>query len=1001
MTSTHDERRTTRTVDVERDEKRPRATSMDFLGHGITGISCDVLMSFSTPTVEAITGDDAENAVVVDDVQDYFDDGEDYCVPIASVASTSRAPMDARAMLGMVPSADDVMAIMSAAPPARFSCCHFVCLDVLENEREGWIAREKLELDRAKNLRSTSEILSGAKRPRGRPGHPRAYVEKFQAIDDELASRGACAASRLHFVSKKFLYKYYKKRRELEIVARSLSASTDSSFSSGRICCTARCLEDFFVQEQLDELASMLVRSRTQSDRRKLLRVVCRLFPYLCRRAVRLLIGCDEKTTTRMRKALANNTDGEILVHALKKCREECPPNNLNVALQMKLFEFFDVFTCGNPMSETARARITSIFPINGKQGLYKFFIQHCGVPIAQSTFMNMLSRWLKLRDFKGIDWAHVDHNVCPSCKYLRYEHDRLTLDIKQMERARTEEEALSEESEALIQEMKAKLVDLELTKRNHHEHNQRCRRVIRFWITQAKYAAHVTSALAPAYGKPYDLSRLEVSPLRCSKVAIAEFHVDGEASRTIPHVRQDTVGGGFAGRHVKVVAFHCSATGETFNYILPDVLHSESTAMLIDLIMRQALKCRGEKILTLILDQCYSNYSGTLWAMMVVLVDILKWFDAVVLSYYMPRHGKGDADKIFGGHRAIHKNSDVFSDDQLGQAYVDARSGKEHVFIVEATSVNDWKQYIDGLTNGRVGTNIQSVANAWNEIVVARRSILETSFDAAVIDYLRPFISERGWYRMRQTGKDSMHAYCVFPSTEDKNFVPSIPKALLKEVPWKEVEPGEFAIAEWPVNREHVIANGFNNHKFRHVPSFDVDVANSELYFQSPLVPINYRDEDLKAHGRNFIERRPALRENLPRTGPLYPALCDLNIILGRQLYTDTGVEFVSHVPAGKTFLVSCVDDKCAEFASLESYSAAVEADPSTPVTTAHVVEASTPGFRFADCRLTCTMDDFIKSRRAHGKVKAFLKPPNSVDIDVVRDVGNSIATMCGFTND
>ena len=45
--------------------------------------------------------------------------------------------------------------------------------------------------------------------------------------------------------------------------------------------------------------------------------------------------------------------------------------------------------------------------------------------------------------------------------------------------------------------------------------------------------------------------------------------------------------------------------------------------------------------------DSVCKSYNGTLWAFIVYLVDELRWFEAVVVLYYMPRHGKGDADKF------------------------------------------------------------------------------------------------------------------------------------------------------------------------------------------------------------------------------------------------------------------------------------------------------------------------------------------------------------------
>ena len=41
------------------------------------------------------------------------------------------------------------------------------------------------------------------------------------------------------------------------------------------------------------------------------------------------------------------------------------------------------------------------------------------------------------------------------------------------------------------------------------------------------------------------------------------------------------------------------------------------------------------------------SSYKGVVWAVMAWLADELKWFEAVALEYYMPRHGKGPADNV------------------------------------------------------------------------------------------------------------------------------------------------------------------------------------------------------------------------------------------------------------------------------------------------------------------------------------------------------------------
>jgi len=106
--------------------------------------------------------------------------------------------------------------------------------------------------------------------------------------------------------------------------------------------------------------------------------------------------------------------------------------------------------------------------------------------------------------------------------------------------------------------------------------------------------------------------------------------------------------------------------------------------------------------VLVLVTDCCGSNYNGTLWAFIVYLVDELRWFEAVVVLYYMPRHGKGDADKFFGGHKRTWKTSDVISADQLAQYYMDASAGKENVVHVMPHAINDWKSWLDAKYSSR-----------------------------------------------------------------------------------------------------------------------------------------------------------------------------------------------------------------------------------------------------------------------------------------------------------
>ena len=90
---------------------------------------------------------------------------------------------------------------------------------------------------------------------------------------------------------------------------------------------------------------------------------------------------------------------------------------------------------------------------------------------------------------------------------------------------------------------------------------------------------------------------------------------------------------------------------------------------------------------------------------------------------------------------------------------------------------------------------------------------------------------------------------------------------------------------------------------------------SSLEQYFGSDMVPSDFNPENMRAHGGNFINRRTALRDNLPRTGPLHPSPLDLNLLLNRQLYDTIHLEFVSHVANDDIFLAACADDACANF--------------------------------------------------------------------------------------
>ena len=318
------------------------------------------------------------------------------------------------------------------------------------------------------------------------------------------------------------------------------------------------------------------------------------------------------------------------------------------------------------------------------------------------------------------------------------------------------------------IQKMEERLVEAQ---EEHAQRNSICREHVSWWQSQAQFAATVT--------EEYDDVR-NVS--RASVPRIAMWHCDSEASRQLPHARLESVGGGFLGRMQKNVGFADLVTYECENFYLPDLLHTESVSMLIDIILQRALRCRGEQVLVLVTDCCGSNYNGTLWAFIVYLVDELRWFEAVVVLYYMPRHGKGDADKYFGGHKGTWKMSDVISADQLAQCYIDASAGKENVVHVMPLAVCDWKSWLDEKYSSRTAQQLGVQALGFNQVIAIRSSIEQTTLAEEVKERLRPFIANPGWYRARR-GHEPMHQYMVFPTASKAGFVPGKPRPLLPEV--------------------------------------------------------------------------------------------------------------------------------------------------------------------------------------------------------------------------
>ena len=171
--------------------------------------------------------------------------------------------------------------------------------------------------------------------------------------------------------------------------------------------------------------------------------------------------------------------------------------------------------------------------------------------------------------------------------------------------------------------------------------------------------------------------------------------------------------------------------------------------------------------------------------------MDELHWFEAVVVFYYMPRHGKGLCDQFFGGHKSAWESTDAKSADQLAQYYIDASAGKENVIHVMPHAVCDWKTWLEEKYASRTTQQLGVQALGFNQVIAVRSSIEQTTLAEEVKDRLRPFIANPGWYRARQ-GDEEMHQYMVFPTAPKPGFEGRKPRPLLPEVEYHVDEAGD-----------------------------------------------------------------------------------------------------------------------------------------------------------------------------------------------------------------
>jgi len=328
--------------------------------------------------------------------------------PSQNVFAVSAFPMKYANMLQMC----------AEIPEPHYKCCGERCLHKLECEKPGWIENKKTELQDILKLhqreRSTRMLLRVTRRgrvrkgKRGKPQHPAAYSSAFDELEELLTSRGACQSSRFEFVTKYFAYARYEKTRP-----RATPASSSSSLMfEGQLCYVQNCLGNVITgTDAVREFMRRRKEATTQAQKQLIVDTFLVTFPGVCKAATQMVLNVGKILVEARLKRLQRGEPPGPSEHGLKEYRKKHPMYRVEACLLRDVNVFLDTYLVGNPVSETRRAHINAIVPVNGKQGLWKMFVREVA-KIPQSTFNNVLERWLKFRGFTDLDRAHIDHNV-------------------------------------------------------------------------------------------------------------------------------------------------------------------------------------------------------------------------------------------------------------------------------------------------------------------------------------------------------------------------------------------------------------------------------------------------------------------------------------------------------------------------------------------------------------------------------------------------------------
>ena len=880
----------------------------------------------------------------------------------------------------------DTFLKLIVSPSIQPSCCLRRCKHRIERRHPTFFDDAKEEIAEARARRNTAR-----KRER------RAEAAAFDAVVYRILNYmtiefAACTRAKQLLVCN-------ATRERLEMSSETSKLGTDDAAIAELLhrliqepCCRSACSQLFFDFATAKRWRQRWTVAKRQADKQGVLLDFFGAYKGACVTIARRLFGIGKDRAYRFLMISRKSTIATVPPHGLAIYYESHFEIRFNAEQYGRVADFLDLVTKSYP---TDRRNVARINPSSGafhKNGLWRLYRLTVADPktglldkIPRTTFQDHTKLWMAERNFDAIEPSAKDHNCCGVCKTLELARDNLQLEFQAAIQSVRREDA------DYLETLTKRARSLVYATAKHEQADIECRKCVNFW----KGAARRSHEIAVTSG------RRENSSLQGDGVSLGivqAWHIDGETSRQLPHVRLETTAEQLTGFQVRCVGFYSFATGRMRAYLLDHGLTKEDTSLICDLIGLNLLKSTTrDGIYMLVMDRFSVNASSILPGFGQLIVDDLGLAEAFGVSYYAACHGKGPADGMFGAHAAIHAQGTLFSIDQyaydIGSRVTANGVRLEDASIVSATGCSMWREFISERTRGvlPLASKFNWLGQGFNEVIVARSSVLKAPNVADdVKDRLRPFITPPGWFACRKYDHGEVKAVCVRPSVPDAKRPASEPRPKITtiEIPPPEEENNSLREAQlnslkgWNLsNRPSHKLNGFNFCKSRGME----DKATSERIYGVALVPEGYVDEwDNRVQMLTHVERLPAVRENVPASGPVCPPALFTNCLRGRPETVTEGLVFVDHRREHEPFLPMVLDNSSAFYESMLAFGESVRGTPDRVVRIADLLAfAARDRFSYDSPPKTCDLFDWYKLKSsAFGRTAAFKTPPRSLNI-------------------